>query len=631
MPNFSLSPSVEVREIDLTTVIPAVSSSIGAIAGPFTWGPVEEIVTVTTEDELAKTFGKPDNNNFATFFSAANFLSYSGNLRVVRVVGSAAKNAVATGASGTLVKNAMDYETKVATLSSYGPWVAKYPGALGNSIKVSICDAGGYQRNLTETVASGGNTGSTTITASGSLTGKIVVGDWVSFGTSTTKYKVASVSGSNITLATALTENVTGTIKAYWEYYDMFPGAPGTSTYASGKGASNDEVHVVVVDRTGLISGMPEMVLEKYAYLSKAADAKKDDGTSNYYRTVINKQSAWIWWAGHPTGGTNWGNNTLTSSGATAYTSLNTPITSNLSNGIDGSVTSADEIKGYDLFKSGDNVDINLVITGAASTTTVIDIISNLVEKRKDCMAFISPPLDAVLNNVGNEVSAIRTWRNGLPSSSYVVADSGWKYQYDKYNDTFRWVPLNGDIAGICARTDAEGYPWYSPAGYTKGQVKNVIKLAWNPGSKAIRDDLYNMGVNSVVSFTGRGTVLFGDKTLLSKPSAFDRINVRRLFIVLEKAIATAAQYSLFELNDDFTRARFKAACDQYLSGVKGARGVYDFLVVCDSSNNTPDVIDSNMFVGDIYIKPTRSINYIQLNFVAVGTGVSFSEKVLGR
>ncbi|MCX8008356.1 MAG: phage tail sheath subtilisin-like domain-containing protein, partial [Patescibacteria group bacterium] len=393
----------------------------------------------------------------------------------------------------------------------------------------------------------------------------------------------------------------------------------------------NDEVHVIVLDKTGLITGQPDTVLEKYAFLSKASDAKNDDGTSNYYRTAINKKSAWIWWAAHPTGGTNWGNATLTSSGPTTYNTILIPASNTLQNGSDASVTSADEIKGYDLFKTGESIDINLVITGAANTATVIDVISNLVEKRKDCVAFVSPPMSAVVNNVGSEVSAIKTWRNGLPSSSYVVADSGWKYQYDKYNDTFRWVPLNGDIAGICARTDEEGYPWYSPAGYTKGQIKNVIKLAWNPGSKAIRDELYNIGVNSVVSFSGRGTVLFGDKTLLSKPSAFDRINVRRLFIVLEKAIATAAQYSLFELNDDFTRARFKAACDQYLAGVKGARGVYDFLVVCDASNNTPEVIDSNMFIGDIYIKPTRSINFIQLNFVAVGTGVSFSEKVLGR
>lgn len=630
MPNFSLSPSVEVREVDLTTIIPAVATSIGAFAGAFTWGPVEEIKIITTEDELVNTFGKPNNNNYLSFFSAANFLSYSSNLRVVRVVNNTtSKNAVASG-TAVLIKNESDYIANYQDgQGSVGTWAAKYPGTLGNSIKVSLCDGPNYYQQLTETAT--GTSGSNTVTMSASVATKIAVGDWLSFGTNATKYQVSAVSTNTVTLTSTLQETLSAaTTYRYWEYYDSFQGAPGTSAYAAGKGAANDEIHVVVVDKTGLISGTPGLILERFSFVSKASDAKNDDGTSNYYKSVINNKSKYIWWMDHPTGGTDWGSTTLTVSGGT-FDLLPLPETVTLTGGVEGTITSADEIRGYDLFKQGDTVDINLVITGASAQATVIDVISNLVEKRKDCVAFVSPELSDVLDNAGSEVADIKAWRNTLPSSSYVVADSGWKYQYDKYNDTFRWIPLNPDIAGLCARVDAEGYPWYSPAGYTKGQIKNVIKLAWNPGSKAIRDELYNIGVNSVVNFSGRGTVLFGDKTLLSKPSAFDRINVRRLFIVLEKAIATAAQYSLFELNDEFTRALFKAASDRYLSQIKGARGVYDYFVVCDETNNTPAVIDANGFVGDIYLKPTRSINFIQLNFVAVGTGVSFSEKILGR
>jgi len=630
MPNFSLSPSVEVREVDLTTTIPAVPTSIGAIAGPFTWGPVEEIRIITTEDELVKTFGKPNDSNYVTFLSAANFLSYSSNLRVVRVVGSTARNAVTSG-TALLIKNETDYIANYSNGSAtVGTWAAKYPGVLGNSLKVSICDKNGYSSTLTETAT--GTANSTTVTMSGDVSTKIVVGDWLQFGTTdTTKYQVASVSTTTVTLTSPLKSALSAaSTTRYWEYYQAFQSAPGTSSYAAGKGATNDEIHVVVVDRTGLISGVPGQILERFPFVSKASDARTDEGTSNYYKNVINTKSQYIWWMNHPNTATDWGSTTLTVSGGT-FDVLPLPETVNLTGGVDGTVSSADEIRGYSMFKQGDAVDVNLVITGGASRATVVDIISNLVEVRKDCLAFVSPALSDVLDNAGREVASIRTWRNNLPSSSYVVADCNWKYQYDKYNDTFRWVPLNADIAGLCARVDAEGYPWYSPAGYTKGQIKNVIKLAWNPGAKAVRDELYNMGVNPVVSFAGRGTVLYGDKTMLSKPSAFDRINVRRLFIVLEKAIATAAQYTLFELNDEFTRAQFKASADAYLREVKGARGIYDFLVVCDTSNNTPQVIDSNSFVGDIYIKPARSINYIQLNFVAVATGVSFSERVLGR
>lgn len=626
---FSLSPVVQVKEVDLTTVIPAVPTSIGAMAGSFQWGPVEEIRTITSEDELVRVFGKPNNDTAISFFSAANFLSYSGNLKVVRTVASTAKNAVASG-TAILIKNETHYLANFADgQASVGTWAAKYPGRLGNSLRVSICDQESWEKTLTETVGANANAGATTVTASASVVGKIAVGDWVSFGTDPTKYKVVNVSATTITLASGLVTNVSSgaAIKRYWEYQDQFPGKPNTSTYAANKACSNDEVHVIVVDEDGLFTNVPGQVLEKFAFLSKAVDAKSADGSSIYYKNVINNKSQFIWWMDHPSAGANWGTETVTLAGA--YDSLPIPESVSLTGGVSADVlTPADEIRGYDLFKNVEAVDVNLVFAAGASKTTVIDLISNLAEYRRDCILFISPELDDVLDNIGKEADDIVAWRNTLPSSSYVVADSGWKYQYDKYNDVFRWIPLNADVAGVCAYTDAVSRPWFSPAGYNRGQIRNVIKLAYNPMKKADRDKLFNNGINPVLSSVGAGTVLFGDKTLLSKPSAFDAINVRRLFIILEKAIATAAQYMLFEINDEFTRAQFVGMVEPYLREIKGSRGIYDFRVVCDETNNTPEVIDNNSFVGDIYIKPSRAIREIQLNFVAVRTGVEFQEIV---
>jgi phage tail sheath protein FI len=281
-----------------------------------------------------------------------------------------------------------------------------------------------------------------------------------------------------------------------------------------------------------------------------------------------------------------------------------------------------------------EKVDISLIMQGKARGAAVASntdlgayLINNIAEVRKDCVVFISPDYNLVVNNKGNEAADIVAARNALPTSSYGVMDSGYKYRYDRYNDLYRWTPMNGDIAGLCARTDQTNAPWWSPAGLNRGNIKNVVRLAFNP-NQTERDTLYKNSVNPVVTFQGQGTVLYGDKTLLTKPSAFDRINVRRLFIVLEKAISTAAKYMLFEFNDAFTRAQFKSMVNPYLKNVEGRRGIYDFLVVCDGTNNTGDVIDANQFVGDIYIKPARSINFIQLNFVAVPTGVAFSEVV---
>ena len=409
-----------------------------------------------------------------------------------------------------------------------------------------------------------------------------------------------------------------------WKYKSLFGIAPGTSDYVANRGGSNDEMHIVVEDAAGSVTGRAGEILELYSFVSAASDAKKEDGASNYYAEVINRQSSYIWWTDHPAAGANWGS----AASGTSFTDPSTTQTLALSGGVDGNVISdADKINGYDLFKNVEEVDVSLVLGSDASPAVAIHLINNIAEFRKDCIAVLSPEFDDVVNNAGDQVDDIITFRSALPSTSYAVLDSGWKYQFDKYNDTFRWVPLNGDIAGLMVRTDITRDPWWSPAGLNRGQIKNSIKLAWNP-NKAERDDLYQRGVNPVVTFPGEGTVMFGDKTLLAKPSAFDRINVRRLFIVLEKAIATAAKFLLFEFNDEFTRQSFKNLVNPFLRDVQGRRGIFDFLVVCDETNNTPEVIDRNEFVGDIYIKPARSINFIQLNFIAVRTGVEFSEIV---
>ena len=565
---FQLSPGVNVSEIDLTTIIPSGATSIGAFAGPFAWGPVGEIITISNETKLADTFGTPDSNNYEHWFSAANFLAYSNNLKVVRTFGAATKNAVANGTS-VLIKNDDDWLDNFSSgATTYGEFAAKYAGAIGNTLKVSIADANTF-------------------------------------------------SG--------------------WAYSSQFNGAPGTSTYTSNRGGANDEIHIIVVDEEGRFTGTSGTVLEKFGYVSKASDAKDDSGNTNYYKNVIANKSKYIRWMSHPTANaistysnasSTWGN---TASGI-SFTRLASAVTLSLGNGTaagaDGTIVAANTTAGYNLFSSSESTDISLIITGPGANTISSSLIS-LVETRKDCIVFFSPAKSDVVDNAGNEAAACVTQAASIGNSSYAFLDCNWKYQYDKYNDVYRWVPLNGDIAGLCAKTDIEKDPWFSPGGLNRGQIRNVVKLAWNP-SKTERDTLYVKGVNPVVNFQGEGTVLFGDKTLLSKPSAFDRINVRRLFIVLEKSIARAARFSMFEFNDQFTRAQFVALVEPYLRDVQGRRGITDFRVVCDDTNNTGEVIDRNEFIGDIYIKPARSINFIQLNFVAVRTGVSF-EEVVGK
>ena len=420
-------------------------------------------------------------------------------------------------------------------------------------------------------------------------------------------------------LSVAVCSN-TATFSA-WTYKGYFTSAPTTSDYVTNAGGSNDEMHIAIIDTGGLFSGTQGTILETFPFVSKASDASIN-GSSNYYKQVIFNNSKYVY-AVDPVDYANT-NATWGKTANTVFAKVTNQLV-NLAGGTDVVPTDSDLQTAYTLFENKEQVDISLVVTGDASVAVQQFVIDNVVTPRADCIALISPPSTAVVNQAGSETTNIQTWLTSLSrSSSYVVADSGWKYQLDKYNNVYRWVPLNGDVAGLCVYTDTVKDPWFSPAGFNRGAIKNCIKLAWNP-TKTYRDTLYSAGVNPVVSFAGQGTVLFGDKTLQSKPSAFDRINVRRLFIALEKSIGTAAKFSLFELNDEFTRGQFVALVTPFLRDIQGRRGITDFKVVCDTTNNTTNVVDSNQFVGDIYIKPARSINFIQLNFVAVGTGVDFT------
>jgi len=411
-----------------------------------------------------------------------------------------------------------------------------------------------------------------------------------------------------------------------WTYADQFENDPGTSSQAASVGGANDELHVIIVDEDGLWTGTAGTILEKFSFLSKASNSTTFDGSNNYYKDAINTRSKYIYWMDHTTivGGTNWGS-TLT----TTFNNLTSAVTRSLTGGADDLTATDGEMQtAWVVFADDSQYDISLLPLGAANSTVATYVINNVAEIRKDCVVFASIA-DAegavILSSDTSAVTKAITYRDALPSTSYAVLDSGYKYQYDRYNDKYRYVPLNGDTAGTCARTDYTNDPWFSPAGLNRGQIKNVVKLAFNP-NKTQRDNLYKSGINPVVSFPGQGTVLFGDKTLLAKPSAFDRINVRRLFIVLEKAIATASKFQLFEFNDEFTRAQFKNLVEPFLRDVQGRRGITDFLVKCDATNNTGEVIDRNEFIGDIFIKPARSINFITLNFIAARTSVNFNE-----
>jgi phage tail sheath protein FI len=561
---FQVSPGVNVSEIDTTSVVPAVSTSTGAVAGAFQWGPTDYARLVASENELVQVFGKPDSNTYLTFFTAASFLSYSNSLFVARsdaaTLNTAVALNVASWAGNTKIRNEDHYYSSFMTASNSNiAFAARYPGALGNALKIAFC------------------------------------------------------ANSN-----------TASFDA-WAYKPYFDRAPGTSTYVANafKTNANDEMHIAVIDATGAITGTPNTVIEKFPNVSKATNAKDESGASLYYRDVLYNNSRWVYVMGQ--NNATWGVAANTTHGFAGESSNGISFVQ----GTDATPTDGNLMLTYAQFAAAENVDISLVMSGAHNETVSANVIS-LAGGRRDCVAFVSPSYANVTST--DPTTAIVNYRNNAlanVSNSFAVMDSNWKYMYDKYNDTYRWIPCNGDVAGLCARTDNDRDPWFSPAGFNRGQLKNVIKVAFNPG-KPQRDVLYAAGVNPIVSFSGEGTVLFGDKTLLAKPSAFDRINVRRLFIVLEKAIARAAKAQLFEFNDEFTRAQFVNLVEPFLRVVQGRRGIYDFRVVCDETNNPPEVVDRNEFVGDIYVKPAKSINFIQLNFVAVRSGVAFDE-IVGR
>ena len=851
-----LSPGVNVSEVDLTTIVPSVSTSIGAIAGLFRWGPVGERVLVDSETILIQKFGKPTNFNAETFFTAANFLSYTNALYVSRAANTSGANfyesfnvtgannvyvcangsanllalpissgmyitqttnssvaaanltvativnssaiTLSTNSSGSgsatlyfghlqttysslglepgafsanlvnqIITNENDYTVTEGNFDSGVTWVAKYPGAIGNSIKVSVVDnEASYSSNVslssagdtftivanTSGVINGSNfiniTDANTYlmvddsvyyavpagnTAIGGLTGntqyfvsfsnttgialsttaggsnvsitapttnpgeshtfstasvgsiainigssaatltftndlntaramevldQVVEGDQILFGNNSISLQYMKVDSMSMPVANLSTGVSTATINfatpyrlhtnysgsvinRQWEYFGAVGIAPGQSEWQlyNGNTAAMDEMHVVVVDEMGMFTGTPGTILETFKGVSRATDAKNLDNTTNYYKDVINNGSAYVWWAADRPSAPSATSVNLASSTSTEPGNYQFVL------GTDGfdesNVSLATIASAYDIFLAKEDIDISIVLQGrpiggttAGTNVNVLNnylltnyIIDNLVEVRKDCVLCASPDKSLTLNAFGNEAIGLVDWRNLIHDSSYTILDSGYKYQYDRYNDVYRWIPMNGDIGGLLARTDHTNDAWWSPAGLNRGQIKNLVKLAWNP-RQSDRDLLYVNGVNPVVTFPGQGTVLYGDKTIQSKPSAFDRINVRRLFIVLEKAISKSAKYSLFEFNDAFTRSQFKNLVTPYLRTIQGRRGITDFLVVCDDTNNTPQVIDANQFVGDIYIKPARSINFIQLNFVAVATGVQFSTVV---
>ena len=665
---FQVSPGVEVKEVDLTNIVPAVSTTIGAVCGPFEKGPVSEITSISSEKQLVEVFGKPNANNFEYFFTAANFLQYSNSLRVVRTE-SALKNA-SSGGSGILIRNTLHYQESFADgQGTHGTWSARTAGIHANGIKIDICDKNNFSEMSNKQVNdASASAAEATITMDAFDAADFAVGEVIEFysdaggtvfatGHEAQKYEITAVDTSAETITFRQLDDPAGSgliadladdsyVKRYWRFSDLFDTAPGTSEFASARGVGDDEIHIVVYDSSGRQTGFDNdvagerlnSVLETFAFLSKLPDATTPHGNSNYYPDVIYRDSKFIYWGDHPTAAIDasgdWGqplSSDLSVQGSKFFNKLSTGVEnvdrSTLANGTDDyAVTDGEQLTSYARFDDGEAVDVNLIMAAKATSTLATNLVT-IVEKRKDALVFISPERSDVVGvaDSNTQTTNVKNFFDLLPSTSFAVFDSGYKYQYDRFNDVYRYVPLNGDIAGVTAFTESVADAFFSPAGFTRGQIRGAVKLAYEP-NKDQRDTLYKARINPVNSFPGQGTVLFGDKTALAKPSAFDRINVRRLFIILEKAIATAAKFQLFEFNDEFTRAQFKNLVEPFLREIQGRRGITDFKVVADESNNTGEVIDRNEFVADIFVKPTRSINFITLNFVAVRTGVAFTE-----
>jgi hypothetical protein len=580
----SESPAIVVKEVDLSGVVPNVQSTTGAIVGKFGWGPVEVATLVDNETTLASTFGTPNDSNAVDFLSAAYFLKYSGNLQVVRVVNdSDAKNArypYIAGKAAPIIKNSTTFDTSLSSLDSDNQvFIAKYPGQLGNSLKISICPV------------SGRDSGGTFILTDSSYSG--------------------------------------------WAYESYFDAAPGTSDFAASRNATNDEVHLIVIDEDGLISGTKGSVLETFPYLSVGSNARLADGTTNYIVDVINNRSSYIKMVGFGATGSLFDSaaGSTIDSGDNFWSAVvsDSVRTFSLDSGNNGSaLTTGNYLLGNDLFEDKDTITVDFLIApgldGQADHVTVVNDLISIAAARKDCVAIASPNRGAVVNNAASDiVPETLLTAAAYTNSSYLFADNNYLKVYDKYNDKYRFIPAASSTAGLMAATDLTAAPWFSPAGSRRGAYLGVTSLAYTP-SKAQRDTLYKASVNPVANIPGQGVLLFGDKTGLLRPSAFDRINVRRLFLTIERAVALAARNVLFEFNDEFTRAEFVNIVEPFLREIQGRRGITDFRVICDETNNTPAVVDRNEFIANIFIKPARSINYVTLNFVAVRTGVEFEE-----
>lgn len=659
---FQVSPGVQVKEIDLSNVVPAVSSTRGAFAGIFQWGPVDEVKTVSDGQQLVDEFYKPANTDAGAedFYSAESFLKYGSSLSVVRVSTTGLSSANQSGNSSTLLKNSDDYINTYKSggaAGTVGKFIARCGGSLGNSLKVSVCaSSNAYFNDNVSLVNDSSNyaVGATAITVDAGAS--FVVGDIIKFASHSQHYSVTGISSNTLTIK-AINQPSAGLVNAvandeqidrFWEHYALFDKAPGSSAGAVAAGASNDEVHIVVQDEDGLFTGQIGTVLESFGFVSLASDAKDSVGNSNYYKDVIESQSNYVYWSGHSTAMLSSVNETrsLAAAVGAAFSRPALPENSSLSGGSAGRAnpTVAQKSDAWTKhFGDGELISISFLIVGSTSTDagggsesaqdTLADhnsLVNNaiqLAELRKDCMVVASPRRTSVVgvSSESTQATNVKADFAAVTSSSYAVLDSGWVYQYERYNDKYCWIPGNGHTAGIMARSDLLQDPWFSPAGFSRGQYLGITKLAFNP-KQASRDELYRARINPIVTFPGQGTILFGDKTALGSPSAFDRINVRRLFITLEKAISAAAKAQLFEFNDSFTRAQFRAAVEPFLRDVKNRRGLVDFSVVCDESNNTDSVIDRNEFVCSIFVKPAKSINFITLNFVATRSGVEFEE-----
>jgi phage tail sheath protein FI len=576
---FLVSPGVEVNEIDLTNVIPAVSTSIGGYSGHFNWGPSGELVNISSEKDLQSTFGTPDGAHSVSFLVAASFLKYGNFLKVSRAEPTAARNAVAGNANkqvnGSPIGNLEAYEN-IATPGTNNYFHARCFGTYGNSLKIIL----GFKGTTNETIL------------------------------------------------------------ANFDY------APTETAAADAADIDGDEVHILVIDEDGKF-GQKGAILEKYQGLSLAKGAKSDTGASNYYKDVINAGSQYIFANSLSDLMTNAdadiGTGNITDAGL-ADSPDNPKLTNgafetSFTGGADGTAATADVIgagdgstlKGLELFQDAESVDVNLLFASPLATDadqkTIEAKVLSIAAARKDILGCGSAPITLHTKSSDNTKLTAITGNTPTTKSNYFATTGSTVYVYNKYLDRYDWITTSGYLAGLCANTDDVAEPWFSPAGFNRGQILGAAKLAFNP-KQSDRDTLYKAAINPITNFPGQGIVLFGDKTYTLKPSAFDRINVRRLFMVLEKAIATAAKFQLFELNDEFTRAMFRNMTEPFLRDVKGRRGITDFLVVCDETNNTGQVIDTNRFVADIYIKPARSINFITLNFIATRTGVEFSEIV---